>query len=146
MKSAICEIIKYCNSYILTTVNVVVKKQNVFITCSGIVPPVMHRICSPMYCLKIWALISCFIKLWKMFYFRSKKIGGRRVLISFECHASVKGDSKILPIKFRWTLVRVNVLLLTIIFGKCVFPQYNLDPPPLPPFDVQASSKIENAR
>lgn len=37
-------------SALITTVKVVVKKQNVFITCSGIVgaPPTIQRICSPM--------------------------------------------------------------------------------------------------
>lgn len=40
---------------VITTVKVVVKKQKVFMTCSGMVgaPPVMHLICSPMYCLSI---------------------------------------------------------------------------------------------
>ena len=39
-----------CGAYVLTIVKVVVKKQNVLITCSGIVgpPPTMQRICSPM--------------------------------------------------------------------------------------------------
>lgn len=47
----------------ITTVNVVVKKQKVFMTCSGIVgaPPVIHLMCSPIYWLqlKVW-LVNCF--------------------------------------------------------------------------------------
>lgn len=43
----------FCVLTLLTTVNVVVKKQYVLTTWSGIPPPVMHRMCSPMYCLCI---------------------------------------------------------------------------------------------
>lgn len=56
----------YCNYVIhnqepkqlLTTVNVDVKKQNVFITCSGIPLSLMHLMCSPIYCLDVTKTVA----------------------------------------------------------------------------------------